>query len=469
MNTREIVLDTLLALEQEGAYSHRLVKAVLDKYNYLEARDKAFIKRLTEGTLERQLELDYYLDQYSSVPVKKMKPLIRSVLRMGVYQILYMDSVPDSAVCNEACKMTAKRGFRNLKGFVNAVLRTVSKGKNALPLPDSRREPVKYLSVRYSMPQWLVELWRGEYGDEITVTILKGLLEVRPVSLRFSTRISGEEREEILARLRDRGVRLTQSPCLPYVFLMEHADGVAGLPGFREGMYIVQDVSSALAVEAAGIRETDFVVDVCCAPGGKSILAAEKAGKGRVLARDVSEEKAALTVENIGRMGIENIEVQVFDGTERDEALLGKADVVLLDVPCSGLGVMGKKRDIKYRVTAEGIQELEALQKQIVRACAGYVKPGGTLLYSTCTIQSGENEAMVRLITRELGFEPVSLAGILPEAVLAGKRKLEEALEKAGRSPAVSLEQEERNACMQFLPGFTESDGFFLARFRRPE
>ena len=188
-----------------------------------------------------------------------------------------------------------------------------------------------------------------------------------------------------------------------------------------------------------------------------------------MLARDVSEEKAALTVENIGRMGIENIEVQVFDGTERDEALLGKADVVLLDVPCSGLGVMGKKRDIKYRVTAEGIQELEALQKQIVRACAGYVKPGGTLLYSTCTIQSGENEAMVRLITRELGFEPVSLAGILPEAVLAGKRKLEEALEKAGRSPAVSLEQEERNACMQFLPGFTESDGFFLARFRRPE
>ena len=134
--------------------------------------------------------------------------------------------------------------------------------------------------------------------------------------------------------------------------------------------------------------------------------------------------------------------MQVFDGTERDEALLGKADVVLLDVPCSGLGVMGKKRDIKYRVTAEGIQELEALQKQIVRACAGYVKPGGTLLYSTCTIQSGENEAMVRLITRELGFEPVSLAGILPEAVLAGKRKLEEALEKAEKEALEKAKEE---------------------------
>lgn len=156
-NIREIVLDTLLALEREEQYSNQLLKAVLDKYDYLELRDKSFIKRVTEGTVERQPELDYYLNHYSSVPVKKMKPLIRCLLRMSVYQLLYMDTVPDSAVCNEACKLAVKRKFGNLRGFVNGVLRNVSRNKDNLPLPDERTEPGARLSVEYSMPEWLVE------------------------------------------------------------------------------------------------------------------------------------------------------------------------------------------------------------------------------------------------------------------------------------------------------------------------
>ena len=470
MNIRELVLDTLLTLEREGDYSHRLVKSVLDKYDYLEARDKAFIKRLTEGTLERRLELDYYLDFYSSLPVRKMKPLIRCLLRMSVYQMLYMESVPDSAACNESCRLAAKRGFGSLKGFVNGVLRKISGQKDSLPVPDKEKEPVKYLSVRYSMPEWLVEMWLDEYGRDIAETLLAGLLEVHPVSLRFSTLISEAERRELCMKMRENGVEMRRHPYLPYLFLTGgYAGNPASLPAFSAGKCTVQDVSSALAVEAAEIKDGDFVVDVCAAPGGKSILAAEKAGRGKVLARDISEEKKNITEENICRMGAGNIEVQIFDGTCTDEALLEKADVLLLDVPCSGLGVMGKKRDIKYRVTKENLGALEKLQKQITAASAGYVKKGGTLLYSTCTIRREENEDMVRYIVRELGFAPVPLDGVLPEGVLAAKERLEEKMRFAGREACPGLTEEESRACIRLLPGHMESDGFFIARFRRVE
>lgn len=469
MNGRELVLDILLTLEREGEYSHRLMKSALDKVDYLESNQKAFMKRLAEGTLERGLELDYYLDCYSSLPVRKMKPLIRCLMRMSVYQLLYMDSVPDSAVCNEACKLCAKRGFGNLKGFVNGVLRRIARNKRNLPLPDKEKKPVQYLSVRYSMPEWLVELWLEEYGREITVTLLENLMEIHPVSIRFSSRILREEQDSLCEEMRARGVEITQGPYLPYMVLARHTENPAALPGFEEGRFTVQDVSSALAVEAAGIRDGDFVVDVCAAPGGKSALAAEKAGCGKVLARDVSEEKTERIQETVSRMGLKNVEVQVYDGAVRDESLEGKADVVLLDVPCSGLGVMGKKRDIKYRVTPQGVREICGLQRRIVRASAAYVKPGGILLYSTCTIHSKENEEMALFIRRELGLEPVSLEGRLPEALLEQKRGLEQKRREAGKASCGGLTEEEAGGCLQLLPGYMEADGFFLACFRRPK
>lgn len=458
-NSREIVLDTLLELEKGEEYSHRMIRGVLDKYNYLDARDKSFIKRLTEGTIERRIEMDYYLDEVSSLPARKMKPLIRCLLRMSAYQLIYMDSVPDSAVCNEAVKLAGKRGFRNLKGFVNGVLRNLAKKKGTFLLPDERQEPARFLSVKYSMPLWLVELWLSEYGREVAETLLEGLLQIHPVSLRFSSKLSGQEREERVKQLRRSGADPKASPYLPLVYSVKHTDNIGMLPGFAEGEFTVQDVSSALAVEAAGIKNTDFVIDICAAPGGKSIFAAEKAG--HVLARDVSCEKTDVIEENITRMGIGNIEVQVYDATEFDESYREKADVVLMDVPCSGLGVMGKKRDIKYHVTPERIQSLTKLQRRIVDGSWRYVKPGGTLIYSTCTINPGENEAMVKYISGELPFEPVSLEGALPPVLWRQKQELDARLE----SPLAS----EQEACIQLLPGYMESDGFFIAKFRRTE
>lgn len=475
-NIRELILDTLLALDKGGQYSSALVRDVLDKYDYLDGKDKAFFKRVTEGTVERRLELDYYLDRFSSVPVGKMKPLVRCLLRMSVYQLIYMDQVPDSAVCNEACKLAAKRRFGGLKGFVNGVLRNISRNRESLPLPDREKEPVSYFSVKYSMPVWLVELWMKEYGREMTETILQGLMEIHPVALRFRCGLERTERERICREIGQTGAVVKQGEYLPQAYTLERTESVTALPGFADGMWTVQDVSSALAVEVAGIQPGDFVLDACAAPGGKSVLAAEKGA--RVLSRDVSEEKVALIRENAGRMQVDSLETQVWDATRFDESLALKADVLFLDVPCSGLGILGKKRDIKYHVSPESMGSLTELQREIVSTCSGYVKPGGILIYSTCTIHRAENEDMVRFFTREMGFEPMALEGILPQRLQEERRQVLSLIEERRRNPAYvepggesvaeSLTAEEQAACVQLLPGYMETDGFFIAKFRRP-
>ena len=402
-NTREIVLDTLLEIERNKVYSNQLLKAVLDKYDYLDGQEKRFIKRLTEGCIERKIELDYYLNQYSTVPVNKMKPLIRCLMRMGVYQILYMDSIPDSAACNEAVKLAAKRKFTNLKGFVNGVLRKIVANKEYLPLPDAQKEPLLYLSVKYSMPDWIVAMWLEEYGKEDTVTILEGLASIHPVSVRFRTDLSKEERAQYLKVWEAGGAEIKESGLLPYVYTIEGVEGVSSLEGFAEGIFTIQDVSSALSVEAAQIKKTDICMDIGAAPGGKTMRAAEKAKC--VLSRDVSEHKVALIQENCDRMQLEEkVETQVWDATIKDESRQEYADVVLMDVPCSGLGVMGKKRDIKYHVTPESLESLTQLQKQIVESSWQYVKKGGVLLYSTCTINKKENQHMAKWICEHFPF-----------------------------------------------------------------
>lgn len=429
-NTREIVLETLLTLEREEELSHRLLRAVQDKYNYLEERDRAFIKRLTEGTIERRIELDYYLDRISDVPVRKMKPLIRCLMRMSVYQLLYMDHVPDSAVCNEACKLAQKHGFGRLKGFVNGVLRNVARQRENLSLPDAGKNPLEYFSVKYSMPLWIVQMWTECYGNARTEGILKGLLEIHPVSLRFRSDLTKTERENLVQQMEAAGVKLRRSEFLPYLYTVENTENITDLPGFAEGRFVIQDASSAMAVEAAGIVRGDTVLDICAAPGGKSLLAAEKAGDtGHVLSWDVSEYKCDLLRENIARMRMHNITVEVHDATQTDEKWRQKADVVLADVPCSGLGVMGKKRDIKYRVSPEGLAAVQTLQREIIHNSWDYVRPGGVLLYSTCTVNPSENEKMAQWIVEQFPF----------------------------------FLEEER----QFMPGEDETDGFYYARLRR--
>lgn len=452
-NSRELILDMLMEILEKGTYSHLVIRDVLDKYNYIDHRDKAFIKRVTEGTLERKLQIDFILDRFSKVPVSKMKPLIRNLMRMSVYQLLFMDSIPDSAVCNEAVKLAGKRGFRGLSGFVNGVLRNIARNRHKIDYPN--------LSLRYSMPEWLVKMWSNAYGEEKTHCILEGLLEEHPVTIRLKESLSSAQKEDWLKALEREKVKVSSHPYLPYAYQVENTEGVRNLPGYEEGCFAVQDVSSMLVTEVAGAGKEGIsdgqtgddkrvtrllVVDVCAAPGGKSLHMAEKLGEcGEIHSRDLTEHKVSLIRDNIERMGYKNITAEVFDASITDESLIEKADVVLADLPCSGLGIMGKKRDIKYRITPETLKELEGLQRQLLHVVWQYVKPGGVLIYSTCTINPGENQEMVRWFLKEHPFTLESLAPFLPEM----------------------LQEEGMEGMLQLFPGIHETDGFFLARMRR--
>ena len=394
-NSRELILDTLLLIDRDGEYSHIALKQVLDKYQYLDKKERAFITRVVNGTLERMIELDHIIHSFSKVKVNKMKPVIRMILRSGVYQIKYMDAVPDSAVCNESVKLTGKRGFTGLKGFVNGVLRNVSRNLAKVEYPSREKDPEGYLSIRYSLPAWLAAQWILEYGLEKAEEIGEGFFAERPLCVRCNTsRIS---REELAERLRREGVEATPDEEVPCALWLQGYDHVAGLPEFREGLFYVQDLSSMRAVLWADPKEGDQVLDVCAAPGGKAIHVAEMLrGTGMVEARDLTDYKIGLLEENIRRAGLANIRAVKWDATLPDPEKEEKMDIVLADLPCSGLGVLGKKPDLRYKMTPEKEEELVRLQQKILSVAQAYVKPGGTLVYSTCTIHRAENEENTR-------------------------------------------------------------------------
>ena len=410
MNGRDLVLSMLKEIYAGNEFSHILIRQVLDKYDYLEGSEKAFIKRLTEGTLERTIELDYVINQFSKTPVNKMKPLIRSLMRMSVYQILYMDSVPDSAVCNEAVKLAALHKFTSLKGFVNGVLRNIARSKSEISYPKREDDFVQYVSVAYSLPVWMVEYFVKEYGKEKAEKICEGLLQERPVTIRLKISLTEEEKTQLLEKWKQQGIKAQAHPYLPYAFVCEKTEGVKNMAGFEDGLFTVQDVSSMCVAHVAGIEPGMQILDVCAAPGGKATHAAEKlAGTGQVIARDLTEYKVDFIQENADRLQLENLWAEEWDALKFDESKEEWADVVFCDAPCSGLGIMGKKRDIKYRLLPDSLKEVQALQQQILKTVWKYVKKGGILMYSTCTINSEENEKQVQWIIGTLPVEVVSM------------------------------------------------------------
>lgn len=394
VNTRNLVVDILLAVTRDGEFSHIAIRDVLDKYRYLPKQDRAFITRLSQGTLERMIELDAIINQFSKTKVKKMKPVIAVILRSGVYQLKYMDSVPDSAACNEAVKLTVKRGFSGLKGFVNGVMRNIARNLDQIKLPDADKEPEKYLSVRYSVLEWIVARFIRQYGKEACEKSLEAFLQPHPTSVQVDTdRIS---MEEITASLQAQGITVTQNPEIKRALFLSGYEALDEIEEFENGLLYVQDTASMLAVEMAAPKPGDTVIDVCAAPGGKSVYAARMIGEtGHVESRDLTEYKVEMIEDNIERCQLSNMTAKVWDATEFDASAEEKADVVIADLPCSGLGVIGTKTDIKYNASEEKIQELAALQQEILQVVCRYVKPDGTLLYSTCTMTKEENEENV--------------------------------------------------------------------------
>ena len=391
VNGREIILETLLSITRDGQYSHIALKNVLDTYQYLDKKERAFITRVVDGTLERMIELDYIINQFSKVKVNKMKPVIRTIMRSSVYQLKYMDSVPDSAVCNEAVKLATKKGFVNLKGFVNGVLRNVSRGLSDIKYPSKEENVVEYLSVKYSLPVWIVEQWMKNYDVETIEKMGEEFLKEKPTSIRCN--LSRISREDLKEKLEAEGVNVGIPEELPYAMTISSYDFLGKLKSFQSGYFSVQDVSSMQVAHWAAPEKENYIIDVCAAPGGKSIHLAEMLeGTGKVQARDLTDYKVSLIWDNIYRSGLKNIEAIQWDATKLHEESIEKADIVIADLPCSGLGVLGKKTDLKYKMTEAMQSDLVKLQRDMLSVVNRYVKPGGKLLYSTCTIHKAENE-----------------------------------------------------------------------------
>ncbi len=446
VNLRAIVLDVLLEVLEKGAFSHLVLHQALCKYGYLEKNERAFVSRLAQGCIARKIELDYRIDQISSVKTKNMKPVIRNILRMTTYQIWYMDQVPDHAACSEAVKLAGKRGFASLKGFVNGVSRSLArekkKGQEELPF-----------CVKYSVPEWMDAYFSTFYDECTRQEIWEACLKendwnsTQKKGLCVRLNCSRKPEKEILELLHEDGVTAEPIDGIHHAYLIRGYDTVDRLKAFQEGYIQVQDGSSILAGQAAAPSAGAYCIDVCAAPGGKSIHLADLLnGSGMVESHDLTMQKVDLIQENIQRCRFENIQASIADACEDRPEAHEKADLLMADLPCSGLGVIGQKPDIKYQMTKEKMDSLAALQRQILAVVQNYVKPGGVLLYSTCTINPAENQENVAWFLKQFPFQLESLSPYLDETIFGDGIQ---------------------RGYIQLLPGVYSGTGFFIARLRR--
>lgn len=444
-NPREIALDAVMDITGNSQYTHTVLNQILKQNQALEKQDRSFITRICEGTIERLLTIDYIINQYSNIKVNKMKPLIRNLLRISVYQLKYMNQVPDSAVCNEAVKLAKKRGFHNLSGFVNGILRNIIRNPEKVTFPNEEKDPVPSLSLTYSMPEWIIKDWLKYFDVQTVKGILETTLNDKKTTIRCNLdKVSPDALMQMLEREK---VNVEPGAYLPYAFHIDNYNYLHDLDTFKKGYFQVQDESSMFVGAVSGIKEDNHVIDVCAAPGGKSLHAADMLhSTGHVSARDVTDYKVSFIVDNIKRLGYTNITAKVQDALILDKDSIEKADVLLADLPCSGLGIIGKKPDIKYNISKEKQKELVLLQRNILEVVYQYVKKGGTLIYSTCTINPEENIENVRWFMNQYHFKLESLNPYLPEILWSDTTK---------------------DGYLQLVPGIHHCDGFFIARLRR--
>ncbi|MCF0228575.1 MAG: 16S rRNA (cytosine(967)-C(5))-methyltransferase RsmB [Parasporobacterium sp.] len=421
-NIRNIILNMLIRTLEKGEFSHIVINSAF-RDHMLSSRERGFINRVYSGTLERLIFLDYVIDSFSSVKTRKMKPVIRNILRMSVYQLKFMDSVPEHSSIDEAVKLARKRGFSNLTGFVNAVLRKICTDSDSLDMPEY---------IKLSVPEWFFRMVREQYGERDSEIFFRKRFDIsEETAVRFNLKKGSPEYTEGI--LKKEGCRVRRIPVPETAAYISGFGSLTELTAFKEGYIIVQDISSMMAVHKGteGIQSPELIIDVCAAPGGKSLYAAEKFPEARVISRDITEVKTGLIRENIIRLGVKNVYPEVHDALEKDESLEGRCDIVIADLPCSGLGVTGRKPDILLRVKEKDCEDLAELQRNILSVVQSYLRPGGTLIYSTCTINRRENHDNAVWFTDKYDFDLVSE--------------------------------------VQYLQGRDQSDGFYIARLKKHE
>lgn len=439
---RETALKILYDVSENSAYSNIAVN------KYLESRglsniDRAFATELAYGTIKWLIEIDYIIDKFSSVKLKKLSPWIRNILRLGIYQLLHTDKIPVSAACNTSVDLAKRYGHQASSRFVNAVLRNIARNSNNIPYPD-KRDIAQYLSIVYSHPKELVDCWLKLFRTEFTESLLESNNQVPDFSVRVNTLKTNPS--ALIEALNEEGCKAVEGRYLEEAVILDNPSSITKLDAFQKGYFTVQDESSMLSSVVLEPTEGQLAVDVCSAPGGKSTHMAQlMRNKGTVLARDIHPHKLKLIESTAARLGIEIIKTELMDAAKLDENLVGKADRVLVDAPCTGLGIIRKKPDIKYSRNLAEQKTIVELQRQILINASKYVKPGGYLVYSTCTIQPEENlENVKAFLEVNKDYKLVGFKELLPESL------------------EVKTAQE---GYIQLYPNKNKTDGFFISKF----
>lgn len=439
---RELGLELLLKSEQSGAFSNLALDSALSKSRF-EQRDKNFVSALYYGVLERKLTLDFILSHYSKLPLSKLSVDVLNILRIGLYQLLYMDAVPDSAAVNESVKLVEKVRKKSAKGFVNAILRQFLRDQKRIPYPDRSQSLVSFLSIQYSCPEWLVAQWLEDYGEEHIEQILSTSLGRPPITLRVNTTKTTAEalrqallKEKIIAEIH---------PVLSDALIWKGSGEIEQMSAYQQGLFHVQDIASQLCCMALAPRPGEYLLDVCSAPGGKAFtLAMMMENKGKLVACDLYPKRTKLIENGASRLGLTMIQAIPANANEFHPEFCG-ADRVLCDVPCAGLGVIRRKPEIKYKKPEE-LDRLPEIQYNILCNASRYLKKGGQLIYSTCSLSKKENE---QVVARFLGDHAEFSSAPFPAAFLDGY---------GGESGMVTL-----------FPQADGSDGFFIALLKKQD
>ncbi len=400
-SARQTAYEILLKIEKDGAFSNLALDSTLTSSN-LDAKDKALVSTLIYGTVERKLTIDYQLSRSLTKPLGKLKKNVHTLLRLGAYQILFLDRIPNSAAVNETVRLAHENNMGYASGMINAVLRKIS--DNGLVLPDEKTDRLNYLSVKYSCPTSLISMWNKAYGEDNTVELLKASLKKTAVTVRVNTlKTTPEKLIQTLENENMQAVRVPQMENALYITNLSKS--IEHLDSFKKGLFHVQDIASQYCVKALGVKKGDRIIDMCSAPGGKSFTIAEEIeNDGDILACDIYPSRTQLIDTSAQRLGLDCITTCVADA-ERFYPNLKKADRVLCDVPCSGLGVIRHKPEIKYKELDE-FKDLPQIQYGILSNAAEYVKKGGRLVYSTCTLNKKENDKVCdKFLQEHLNFK----------------------------------------------------------------
>lgn len=440
MKARELALKVLLDIEENNNYSNIAINKHFKNVN-LNNQDRGLATEIIYGVVENKYYLDYIIDKLSKIKCKKMNIYVKILLRMGIYQILLLNSISDYAAVNETVSLVKKYDKRS-SGFVNAILRNVIRQKDTIGEVDLKDDKIMYLATRYSYKPWMIKNWINSFSEEFTEDLLEANSEKPSVYLRTNTlKIS---RDSLIEKLKSEGINCSIVPTVDEAIRVENLKNIENNQLFKDGLFTIQDISSMIVGKVMNPKENSLVLDVCSAPGGKTThLATLMNNAGKVVSRDIFDHKLKLIQSTVDRLGLTNVEVQSFDASVLDEESIDKFDYVLADVPCSGLGIIRRKPEIKYKEKAE-LKELPKIQKAILKNASKYVKVGGTLIYSTCTIQDNENIEVIKdFLDNNNNFKLVPINEV-----------------------KVDLDNQD-NGYLKIYPNIHDIDGFFIAKLER--